>query len=425
MSKKISYQNFNLLFFLVPAIFLISEIILQFCSLFYDFGIIAKNMIASNSLFYSVLMMALLFFASLICRKFAVNASGSNLDNITKALLILKKHPSDYHKISQLLSLRIISISIISSLLASLGGGSLGREGIAIFIAINLMIALVWHLKKFLPTKINLESALYLGYYLGLSLAFNAPIAGLVYIAEKLVKNKSCNYVSIIILTFIAFILVSLRLVNHQAVYQIPKINFEISISAVMVYCCIAICGALIIFVFRKSLIIFYTKIANIKSNFLWTIIVISLIFVLSLLPHIASSSIAGGGILAVNEATANSQNLYTAQDFFGRLLTTILTFIIGCAGGTVAPTIAIGASFGSLFEIFANQNFMPLMMVGMVCFLSCLLATPLTSAIVIFESANQNLNSLLVLLPVALLAFFSYKFITILEKKVMNKIQQ
>lgn len=425
MPKKFFYNNLVLYFLIVVAIIAISEVVLRFCDLFYDLGIIAKNMIASSSLLYSTLMMALLFFASFICRKFAVNASGSNLDNITKALLILKKYPNDYHKIAHLLSFKIILIAIFSSLLASLGGGSLGREGIAIFIAINLMVVGGWHLKNFFPQKINLEAFLYLGYYLGLSLAFNAPIAGLFYIAEKLVKNKSNSYVQIITLTFIAFILVSLKLVNYQPVYQIDKINFVLSISTILTYALIAITGAFIVFIFRKSLIIFYNKITNIKSNFLWTISVFSLICVLSLLPHIASPSIVGGGILAVNEATANSQNIYTFQDFFGRLLTTIITFIIGCAGGTVAPVIAIGASFGSLFEIFANQNFMPLMMVGMVCFLSCLLATPLTSAIVIFESANQNINSLLVLLPVAFLAFFSYKFITFLENIVMNKKQQ
>ena len=315
MPKKFFYNNLVLYFLIVVAIIAISEVVLRFCDLFYDLGIVAKKMIFSNSIFYSLIMITLLFVSSFICRKFAVNASGSNLDNITKALLILKKYPNDYHKIAHLLSFKIILIAIFSSLLASLGGGSLGREGIAIFIAINLMVVGGWHLKNFFPQKINLEAFLYLGYYLGLSLAFNAPIAGLFYIAEKLVKNKSNSYVQIITLTFIAFILVSLKLVNNQPVYQIDKINFVLSISTILTYALIAITGAFIVFIFRKSLIFFYNKIANIKSNFLWTISVFSLICVLSLLPHIASPSIVGGGILAVNEATANSQNIYTFQD--------------------------------------------------------------------------------------------------------------
>jgi H+/Cl- antiporter ClcA len=390
-------------------------LIFFYCETFYEFGNIAKEQIKNNKIFSFIFFPFLLWFSALICKLFAKNASGSNLDHITEALMILKKSPDNYQKISHLLSFRIAIVAIISSLIATIACGSLGREGVSIYIATSIFATSAFYLRKILP-KINLESWIYAGYATGFAVAFNAPISGLIYVCEKLIKNKSKSCLLTLLICFAVTLLVAFLISDIKAVYVIDKINFSYSYQEFMSLAILAISSAIIIFIFRKLLIFSFDKINKFKG-IKWHFWVWFFSFFIIVIANYAGIYVIGGGIKTVNDAFLQQEIFLQPLDFFARFITTIFTFMIGASGGTVAPSIALGAGFASSFAFLSDINLHSFMLVGMMCFLSPLLANPITAGFVIVEATNQDWQCLIILIPLSLLAFFTYYFINKITK--------
>jgi len=420
LSKKIStHHNFlkkicAVIFILLVTIFT-TFLIIFYCDIFYEFGNIAKNQIKNNKIFSFIFFPFLLWFSALICKIFAKNASGSNLDHITQAIMILKKSPDNYQKISHLLSFRIAFVAIISSLIATIACGSLGREGVSIFIATSIFVSSAFYLRKFLP-KINLESWIYAGYATGFSVAFNAPISGLIYVVEKLIKNKSKSYLSTFVICFVIILLINILISDNKVVYVIEKISFNYSSQEFVSLAILAISCAVIIFIFRKLLIFTFDKINKFKG-IKWHFWVWFFSFLIIVIANYVGIYAIGGGIKTVNDAFLHQEVFLKPLDFFARFITTIFTFMIGASGGTVAPSIALGAGFASSVAFLSDINLHSFMLVGMMCFLSPLLANPITSAIVIIEATRQDWYDLMILIPLSLIAFFTYFFLNIITK--------
>lgn len=409
------FKKIFAIFFLLFVTFFTASLIIFYCDIFYEFGNIAKEQIKNNKIFSFIFLPFFLWFSALICRLFAKNASGSNLDHITEAIMVLKKSPNNYQKISHLLSFRIVIVAIISSLIATISCGSLGREGVSIYIATSIFASSAFYLRKFLP-KINLESWIYAGYATGFAVAFNAPIAGLIYVVEKLIKNKSNSYILTFIICFVVTILVAFLISDNKAVYIIDKINFNYSSKEFISLAILAISCAVIIFIFRKLLIFTFDKINKFKG-IKWHFWVWFFSFLIIAIANYAGIYAIGGGIKAVNEAFLHQEIFLKPLDFIARFITTIFTFMIGASGGTVAPSIALGAGYASSFAFLSDINLHTFMLVGMVCFLSPLLANPITAGFAIVESSNQDWQSLVILIPLSLISFFTFFFINKITK--------
>ena len=413
-----NYKIVNTLIFLVLMNFLIGNFIHVFCELFYELGNMAKILISDYKIFSFLVLPILLWMSTLCCRIFAKNASGSNLDHITQAIFILKKNPENFTNINGLLSIRIAVVAIISSLIATFAGGSLGREGISIFIAVSFFVNIGYLFRNYL-IKIALETWIYLGYAVGFAIAFLSPISAMIYICEKLIKNKSKNYLLTIVICFSSLLMIAIAIKNFPAVYQVENINSQINFSEFISLIYLVIFCAIIVYFFRLLLNYFFKKINNI-AGLRWHLIVLTLALILIIIAEIVGIYVIGGGIKTVNQAFATENQFIYPQDFIARYVTTIITFVIGCAGGTVAPSIAMGAGLASSLSGFFSGDLHFLMLTGMIGFLSPLLATPVTTAFVIIESTRQEYDLLVIFLPLSLIAFFSYWFLVFLEKKLL-----
>ena len=64
----------------------------------------------------------------------------------------------------------------------------------------------------------------------------------------------------------------------------------------------------------------------------------------------------------------------------FGRLFGTVISHLSGCAGGFLAPSLALGAAIGSkVSTLVAYENHNLLVLVGMASFLSAIVRAPFT----------------------------------------------
>lgn len=401
-------KNSVKIFFTPAFIFFISIFlsigVLIYCEIFYEFSEIAKNRIVDN-VYLSIFITPLLFWLSTyIHRKYAYNPYGAGLDSITFSLKKLQNKPNDYKKVSNFIGIKVAIAIIFSSLISTYAGGSLGREAPSIVISVCVVFSLAYYLKKYL-LNFELETWIYMGYAIGISIAFNAPFSGLVYIIEKVIKNKSKYYFKALFLSCISLIILSALMINHGPVYFIVNFSF-LQNSDFYHYLLITIYCATLAYLLLKITKYFYLKFSllkGIKSH----LIPIIFGFIVSIIGINFGIYSIGGGIRSVNESLQSINIIYDDQQLIGRYLSTIFTYTAGNAGGLVAPAIALGNLVGSVYSLaWEITNFKNMMIIGMVAFLSPVLGTPITSAIVIIESMEIGIENIFMLIIISMISF-------------------
>ncbi len=384
---------------------IVSVFILNYCDFFYDLGIIAKDRLTENPLVAFFMTPIMFWISAFLCREFAQNAAGSSLDHVKSALITLEKDPNSFEKVSTFLNLRIVIVNCISSLVSAYGGGALGREAPAVHMSVSIFAVVASKLKSIIPA-ITLEAWIYAGSASGLAIAFNAPIAGFIYIVERLVIAKSRhNFISNICWSAAALFVAIAILRKTDPLFAVYPLNFELSFQLVMVALVAMICG-MTAFLLKKVAILFYKKFAAIESN-LWHLIPIMIGFGVSVISIYAGVYSFSGGIKTAQDILSSAEPIISNKEVFGRLANTILTFASGCAGGLVAPAVAIGASIGSAVSLIADSLDAKIFILGgMAAFLSPILSVPFAAAMVILETTDQPLMAFPFLIFSSLISF-------------------
>lgn len=408
---EIIKKNFlQFLFFLITTITVIF-IITVYCELFYNFGNYAKNRITQNKELIFIITPFCFWLSAFLCKKYANGASGSNMINIQKTLNQLKDNPDSYNKkICKYLSFKVAIISIISSLIATFGGGSLGREGPSIQISASIFTWLGNKFKKYL-NKISFENLVYSGSALGFAIAFSSPISAIIYIIEKLINIETKRFFRNLVFSLLTILVMSFFINEFTPIYKANKINFEIS-KEFFIHIQLAVICSIIGFALVRISLFFYNKLFNINSKF-WHLIPITIGIIVASIALYGGVYSIGGGIKTVNDALQNNNLLLSFESVFGRILTTMLTFIAGCSGGLIAPAIAIGAGISSLFALLPTIiNVKFLIICGMSSFLSAVINMPFVSAFVIIESSKQSFTMYPYLLIITLTSSYLVKFL-------------
>ena len=415
--QKNYFKLFLTIVFLIFITFAIVFLVIFYCDIFYKFSDLAKDRIIHTPQMALIITPLLFWISAFLCKKFAFNPFGSGLDNITFALKKLEKYPNKYKKIVNFIGFKIAFITFVSSLISTYSGGSLGREGPSIMIAVSFVLSSAYYLRKFL-LKIALEIWIYVGYAIGLFIAFNAPIAGIIYVVEKIIKNKCKNYTKIFILTFFVVIISALLLNNSSAIYPIKNVD-KISFEYFYYFIFLAIACSILSFLLLNICKYYYQKIIIMKS-YKWHFLPIILGLIVALIGIYFGIYSVGGGIRTTNQVIADPA-MFSYKEFVGRYLSTIFTYITASAGGLVAPSITMGAVAGSIYASFF-ENIPPLffVIIGMTAFLSPILNVPITSAIVIVESTKIDYSNFIILVIISLISFF----LNIILQKIYSKIR-
>jgi len=416
--QKNYYKFFLTTSFVFLVTFLVAIIVIFYCDLFYKYSDLAKNRILNNPKLTIIITPALFWLSAFLCKKFIFNPYGAGLDNITFALKKLEKYPNNYKKISNFVGFKFAFITFVSSLISTYSGGSLGREGPSIIISVGIVVSSFYYLRKYI-LKNALEIWIYVGYAIGLVVAFNAPIAGLFYVIEKIIKNKCKKYFKVIFLSIFAICILLVLLNNHLTIYPVfysTKITLKDFYYFIFLIIIISILSFFLLSITRY----YYKKIIVIKT-YKWHFIPLIFGFLVALIGIYCGIYSVGGGIKTTNQVLSNNQQIFGFKEFFGRYFSTIFTYITASAGGLVAPSIAMGAVAGSIYSsFFENVPMMIFVIVGMVSFLSPILNVPITSAIVIIESTKIEYSNFFALAIVALMSFF----LNILFQKIYSKIR-
>lgn len=351
---------------------------------------------------YGVLLSTpLLFLASWwFVDRFAPFANGSGIPQLMAASELTEKDGAG-EKIPLLLGFRIIVVKVLSSLVAVLGGGAIGREGPTLQIAGSLFDLT----NRYLPARLkipNRQGMILAGGAAGLAAAFNTPLGGIAYVIEELAKSHLSFFRTGILHAVVVAGLISQVVMGSYLYFGYPKVaGFSwgqvgmvilVSLSAGLVG---ALFGQLLKYVFQlRSL--FTTRAAKagaaLGCGFLFAL---GIVFV--------TPQTMGSGRELIDPLLFDGRAA-ALPELLARFFGSGLTYAAGGAGGVFAPTLAIGGATGSLVASFVFHSILPLAaLAGMTAALAALTHSPLTAFILILEMTDRH-SSILPLMMAAMI---------------------
>lgn len=364
-----------------------------------------------------------IFVAIVYLVKFKCSLVGGS--GIPQVLAALETHnKSIRHK---LLSFRIAIGKILFIFVGMFFGAPIGIEGPSIHIGSSIFYSFLNSIQS--SKEFLIHSFITIGGSIGLLIAFNAPLAAVIFAFEELGSSlKKQAIILIIIITGLTFLLLLFLRGNEP---YLGNLNIHWSLAGLYglilpILSISLICG---FFggLFSKLIITLINKITGSKTK-VFTIIFI-LGSIIAVLNYLSDGSVAGSGLLETIQIL-NFNFTFGFEFVWMKFLATLVSVISVIPGGLFMPSISIGAGFGALWiDILGSgaQNYQLIIVLSMTAYLSAVIRAPITASLVILEVTN-SLN----LLPLAIIIAFISNFIsskiqertlfTVLSEKFANE---
>ncbi|MGE8163913.1 chloride channel protein [Paraburkholderia sp. NPDC080076] len=330
-------------------------------------------------------------FSVWITRRYFVGAEGSGIPQVIATL-------HDGRELGpRLLTIRILVGKIIVSFLSILGGFTIGREGPTIHVGAALMFSL----RRFYPARLlavrgaALERNLALaGAAAGLSAAFNAPLAGVVFAIEELTRSFEQKSSGVLITAIIFAGVVSLGLQGNYTYFGTIQIDGHfpdlLAVAVVMLGAVTGVAG----------------------GSFCWLLLntdrwMPGWLLALRQTRPVVFGAVCGLVIAAIGVATAGhtfgsgyveARGMLEGDSQLGasypllKMATMVGSYLPGAPGGLFAPSLAIGAGIGNaLHLVFGQMQLSMLIALGMVGYLAAVTQSPITAFVIVIEMINGH----------------------------------
>lgn len=336
--------------------------------------------------------------AGWIVEYFAPAASGSGMSEV-KAVLARVPMP---------LNLRIAIVKLLGSILVLGTGMPLGREGPTVQIG----AALAAQLSRWVPTSPDhRRQLLAAGAGAGLAAAFNAPIAGVLFVVEELLQDISGITLGTAILASFIAAVVSRIYGSHSLDlnFHLVAPNTSFSAQEIPFYLLLGIIAGLLGVLFNQGILSslnFYRR--WLKIGLPWRVGLAGLMtgIVLVMLPEFRDNARLREMLL-----TGDANWHFVAIAFIVQFLLILFTYGSGAPGGLLVPSLVLGAALGYLVGTW-EQSLMGLgtvttyAQVGMAAFFCAVARVPITAVIIVFEMTT-DFNLVLPLMIVSVVAYF------------------
>ncbi len=308
-------------------------------------------------------------------------------------------------------------LQLVNSAISIGSGGAGGREGpsIAIGGTIGSTIGQIFKLNEE-----QTKSLVGCGAGAGLAAVFNAPIGGALFAMEVVIGSLDMRSFSPIIISSVFGDLISREILGNRPIFAIPTFSMQ-SDWEFFFYIGLGIfagfVGIFFIKLFYATEEIFDSKKFPIKSR-LWKPALGGLLvgIIGIFLPQVFGYTYAG--------VTAT---LYSRDSFFllaalllMKPIATSVTLGSGGSGGTLAPSLFIGAmaggAFGSILKMIVPNLVAPVgayALIGMAAVTSATVQAPLASAILVFEMTDNYSSILPILIAVVIATYISRKYLS------------
>ncbi len=331
---------------------------------------------------------ALAFIGYYLVHRFAPEAAGAGIPGIEGAM----------DGIRPVRWWRVIPVKFFGGMGALGSGMVLGREGPTVQMggAIGRMVTDIFKVKD----DDTRHSLLASGAAGGLAAAFNAPLAGIMFVVEEMRPQFRYSLISIraVIISAISANIVFRYINGQHAVITMPQYEAP-ELPTLWLFLLLGALFGIFGVVFNQlvtlSQDLFVKLHRNDRKRYLITGSLIGGCFGIMLLYF---PSVTGGGIGLIPTITNGG---YSAQIllllFVARIATTLICFGSGAPGGIFAPMLALGTLFGYAFGLIAqgllpDLNITPGMfaIAGMGALFAATVRAPITGILLVIEMTNN-----------------------------------
>lgn len=305
-------------------------------------------------------------------------------------------------------------VKCLSALFTIASGGSIGREGPLVQLS-SLVASFIGRVRHWSTPRLRLLVGC--GAAAGIASAYNAPIAGALFVAEIILGSVAMEIFGPLVFASVISTLTVRGFLGSDPIYAIP--HFQLNSNwEILPYVILGLALGAVAPWFLRLL----------NATQLWVSRIPVPVFVKMLAGGIVVGALAvfhpevcGNGYSAVDTILAGHWTWeIVLVILLSKVLATAATFGSGAVGGVFTPTLFVGASLGYLFGVATAQlpslaiNPSAFALVGMGAFLAATTHAPIMAIIMIFELTLDYQ----IILPLMLACVIGYYTSVSLEKR-------
>ncbi|MGB8340767.1 MAG: ClcB-like voltage-gated chloride channel protein [Chthoniobacterales bacterium] len=283
------------------------------------------------------------------------------------------------------ISTRRSLVKCLSAMFTIASGGSIGREGPLVQLS-SLVASIAGRWRHWSTPRLRLLVGC--GAAAGIASAYNAPIAGALFVAEIVLGSVAMEIFGPLVFASVVATLTVRAFIGSDPIYAIPhfRLNSNWEIGP---YVLLGLFSGLVAPWFLRLLNASENLAGRLRVPVFLKMLAGGLIVGVLAVFH---PEVCGNGYSAVNMILAGHWVWQiVAMILLSKVLATAATFGSGAVGGVFTPTLFVGASLGYLFGVAAASlgltiNPSAFALVGMGAFLAATTHAPIMAIIMIFE---------------------------------------
>ncbi|SAL39122.1 Cl-channel, voltage gated [Caballeronia turbans] len=326
-----------------------------------------------------------------VTRRFFPGSEGSGIPQVIATL-------HDGRELGpRLLTIRILVGKIALSFLSILGGFTIGREGPTIHVG----AALMYSLRRFYPLRLRsfrggaMERKLALaGAAAGLSAAFNAPLAGVVFAIEELTRSFEQRTSGVLITAIIFAGIVSLALQGNYTYFGTIQLDGHfpesLALAVVLLGAVTGIAGGMFCWLLLNTQRWMPARMVGWRQSHPVAFGAMCGLFI-AVIGVAAGGHTFGSGYAEARGMLEGNSRLGASYPLL-KMASMVGSYLPGAPGGLFAPSLAIGAGIGNaLHQIFGGMQLPMLIALGMVGYLAAVTQSPITAFVIVIEMINGH----------------------------------
>ncbi|MEB3045355.1 chloride channel protein [Rhizobium mulingense] len=337
-----------------------------------------------------------------LAARFFPNAQGSGIPQAIAA-----RHLRDPEDRTRLLSLRLVFGKIVLTVLGLLSGASIGREGPTVQVGASIMLAVA----RF-GGMAQARGLILAGSAAGIAAAFNTPLAGIVFAIEEMSRTYESRANGLVLTAVILSGLAALGLAGSYNYFG----STSVAPASLRDWELVLVCG-----IGGGALGAAFSGLALHAGQHIRRFAQPQPLRRMVLLAAVCGLAVAIIGMLSggTTFGTGYDQAKGAVEGnplplifFLEKLVAGFLSMISGIPGGIFAPSLAVGAGFGSTVGQLMGTGIALAAILGMAGYFSGVVQAPMTAFVIILEMTGDH-QAVIPIMAVSMIGYITSRLLS------------
>jgi len=337
-----------------------------------------------------------------LAARYFPNAQGSGIPQAIAA-----RHLRDPEDRTRLLSLRLVFGKIVLTVVGLLSGASIGREGPTVQVGASIMLAVA----RF-GGMAQARGLILAGSAAGIAAAFNTPLAGIVFAIEEMSRTYESRANGLVLTAVILSGLAALGLAGSYNYFG----STSVAPASLRDWELVLVCG-----IGGGALGAAFSGLALYAGQHVRRFAQPQPLRRMAMLAAVCGLAVAAVGILSggTTFGTGYDQakgavegNPLPLLFFLEKLVAGFLSMISGIPGGIFAPSLAIGAGFGSTVGQLMGSGIALAAILGMAGYFSGVVQAPMTAFVIILEMTGDH-EAVIPIMAVSMIGYITSRLLS------------